>query len=293
MSDVNVLFKRCQSVSLNFWLNPRLSCLLTLALLVSFPVDVFSQSTEPDLTGLWVLSLDLQGGTWELDEANMVAIAPDGEAPPLAVEQNGNILDFLNPPETIELSGMVSGDSVTINQHQVLFGEETASVYDATVSLSGITMKGRTDSGSAIIEGTYTGFGFLTRQYGVDESGEPIFLTDNCTWFGTVTGYIILSETIPEEGSLAYDLSVKRIDMVIIENEASDAMETEFNDLVVVLEDVNDPSIRNEEGRASQANILVVRNDARHGIEEILEEGRQRWRDRAIRGRPDQIDRIA
>ncbi|MCR4317162.1 MAG: hypothetical protein NUW37_12550 [Planctomycetes bacterium] len=240
-----------------------------------------------------MLSLDLQGGTWEIDEANMLAIAPQGDTPALRCEQTGNSLAFVDVPDGIELSGYIMGDSVTLNQHQVLTDEETTSVYDATATLSGIQSKGKTASGTIVIEGTYTGFGYLTYQSGVDQFGNPIIVTDNCTWNGVVTGYIVPSNTVPEEDSLPYDLGVKRIDMAVVSKEADDAMDAEFATLVDELEFVEDKNERAQIGNHSKENVLVIRNDARVGVEEILEEGRDRWRDRQLRGRPDQVDRVA
>ncbi|MCR4316584.1 MAG: hypothetical protein NUW37_09575 [Planctomycetes bacterium] len=223
----------------------------------------------------------------------MLAIAPQGETPALRCEQTGNSLAFVDVPDGIELSGSIIGDSVTLNQHQVLSDEETTSVYDATVTLSGIQTKGKTASGTIVIEGTYTGFGYLTYQSGVDQFGNPIIVTDNCTWNGVVTGYIVPSETLPVEDSLPYDLGVKRIDMAVASKEADDAMDAEFVTLVDDLEFVEDKNERVQIGNESKENVLVIRNDARVGVEEILEQGRIRWRDRTTRGRPDILDRDA
>ncbi|MCR4316370.1 MAG: hypothetical protein NUW37_08485 [Planctomycetes bacterium] len=223
----------------------------------------------------------------------MLEIAPQGDTPTLEVEHTGNTLTFLNAPPTITLTGTVSGSDVTIYQNQVLPDEETSSTYEATIRLDSATIKGKNASGNLIVEGTYTGFGYLTYQSGSDQFGNPIIVTDNCTWFGNVTGYIVPSIDVPAEGSLSYDLGVKRIEMSVVEKESEEAMEAEFDQLVLDLEGVNDPSIRKEEGKESKENILVIRKDARHGVEEILEQGRQRWRDRTLRGRPDQIDRVA
>ncbi|MCR4317638.1 MAG: hypothetical protein NUW37_14960 [Planctomycetes bacterium] len=233
-----------------------------------------SQTEEENkLTGEWIFTMNLISG--ESTYGKWVEIAQQGVSPLIHVDQLlDGTLDFDSPDPSISLTGMVSGDHVMIDFHQILEDEETGNVFEGEASFaSTITKRPRSDSGGVIatIEGTYEGSGWLKFYV------EQIEFIDFGTWVGEFKVDVYLLTDDPRI-RLIRNLNDKLQELLDVQDTAEIEMRQAIEDFYNSLSGEMTPGEIERKYKEFVGKLQKIRENTLREILRIIEEARAIWR---------------
>ncbi|MCR4317251.1 MAG: hypothetical protein NUW37_13010 [Planctomycetes bacterium] len=192
------------------------------------------------------------------------------------IHHNDGTLEFDSPDPSISITGVVTGDFVTIDVHQILSDEETNHEFEGNVLESVTTINtrisklGRKNESAvkATIQGTYSGSGYL-KFYNDTE-----LLTDFGFWEGTFSATVLFSISFDPRITLSEELSAFLERMFQIQQDADLAFRLEIAFLLDSFDEDTDRVEAHRLERESKERLKGIHDTSKNAIEDVFAEAR-------------------